>query len=238
MTDAFTKVVNMSMNRALITVAFVLVIASLGASAQLASLRITRLGLVNVTNSQSAQFVAGTNTVQQNVSLPPTMPSVGQSIKATAIAGPSVTTAWASMASGSGSGSGAGVIVAINAVNSIPASYDDIFSGTLEANTAYVLNGRFTLATGNSGPPNLDLQWVLPSGATVVTTIVNASTGDIYTTMPTSVVLLNTNTTYTIVLTGVLTMGGTAGPAKLQGQKNGGGAAPGVGVGSYISFIP
>ncbi len=215
----------------------VLMLSGVVASAQLGSLRLLRLALVSTTNSNSVQFIAGSSAAQQAVALPPTLPSVGNALKATTISGSDVTTAWANTNSSGGSGSGAGVVISANAVSNIGASYADLLVSSLSANTAYVISGRLRLKIGNNAP-SLDVQWVLPAGATVVTTIVNATTGVTYTAVPATITLPGANNAeFDVVITGLVTMGSTAGNVQFQGRKNGTSNLDML-VGSFLSYVP
>lgn len=89
----------MTMNYRLVSfqIILVMVFSFVGVSAQ--NQITTNFNLFDPITGKPLIFLPGTNTVQQNVTLPSTLPTVGQTLAVTAVAGNNITTEWVSPAS-------------------------------------------------------------------------------------------------------------------------------------------
>jgi hypothetical protein len=213
--------------------------SSFDATAQSSVMRTLTLSLTQPTNGAAVTMAAAPGTAMQALAMPDVLPGLGMGIKASTVSGTSVGSVWEGVgSSGLGTGSGAGVVNALPEKNNIGGTYETVFTAALVANTAYVISGRFFAETGNSTPPDLGLNWVLPVGATITFTIISERTGETFTATPAVLDTPLTNTSYPVTVTGVVTMGATAGNVILQGEKVGGGAASDIAVGGYMTFIP
>ncbi len=108
-------------------------------------------------------------TAQQNITLPASLPSVGQVLQASAVSGADVTTTWATPAAGSGSSH----TVARNTAtvgSTDETNYTTVTDMNLavSASTTYVIDGLIVL-DNSSDDHNTDIQVSFPSGTATIT---------------------------------------------------------------------
>ncbi len=207
------------------------------------TIRVGILYLMDPTTGRSVSLNVGASTAAQTVALPPTLPSVGHGVRATAVAGSDVTTAWESVGTGGGGGGGGGSSSEINSTTSsvnLASTNQAILTVTLDANVTYRVQGLLVALTGNNAT-DMILSWAtLPAGATSTNLIVNTVSGASSTTTntdETTILCPNNNTSYPVVISGAIIMGGTSGTVTLQARKTGAGASV-INAGGFLSFIP
>lgn len=156
----------MTMNYRLVSfqIILVMVFSFVGVSAQ--NQITTNFNLFDPITGKPLIFLPGTNTVQQNVTLPSTLPTVGQTLAVTAVSGNNITTEWVSP--GGTIAKSTFKVQKTDETNTSNVTFEDVndLFVPVTANKVYELNTviRFYSSTAAA---NIEVNFSVPAGTTI-----------------------------------------------------------------------